>query len=462
MNILHSRMQHSVGQGSFHSATLEVLTDGTTTQRFDYVYDCGTHSGGKEAILKNCIKRLDVTQRSGSEVPVIDALVLSHYDQDHINGAKFLAEKFDVKRIFLPYLSPEDLAFVIASRCDELTTDAIIQLHRIANGGSALFGVPVVMVAKGQRPGDDVNRATPPNPNKEPSGEIRPPISDVSAIRSIQLILSDTGAEVGNLLHDDQELLLFTKADELNLSFWMLRFWNRGLDKNLKTTIKNKLVLIGFPVDSLSSPTEASTVLEWLAVSENKNKLLNAYRQALSTFNPKWISESAGKKLANLLSIGLYSGPSDLELENSARIKRTSYKRFAPNENPNDRAWWFRHFYHSEYPNHQSGWLGTGDAPLGEPEIWKDFASHYKKELSNTLTVLIPHHGSASRSGPKSYNSKLNHQAGVISVISFGKFNSYGHPRASVLKSILAASGDIQLITEEDAPGLLEVLQFES
>lgn len=103
------------------------------------------------------------------------------------------------------------------------------------------------------------------------------------------------------------------------------------------------------------------------------------------------------------------------------------------------------------------GWLGTGDAPLGEPKVWADFGAHYKKELLQTGTVLAPHHGAAPLGGPRFYNPKLNPRSGMLAVISVGKSNTYGHPRAAVLKQALAASANIQLVTEDTAMGLHEV-----
>lgn len=96
----HSRIQHGVGQGSFHSATLKVEGPGGQEHRFDYVYDCGSCS---PHVLERCIKRIDLEARSDSRGrPVLDALALSHYDLDHLSGARSLAKSCNVSRIYLP------------------------------------------------------------------------------------------------------------------------------------------------------------------------------------------------------------------------------------------------------------------------------------------------------------------------------------------------------------------------
>jgi beta-lactamase superfamily II metal-dependent hydrolase len=71
--------------------------------------------------------------------------------------------------------------------------------------------------------------------------------------------------------------------------------------------------------------------------------------------------------------------------------------------------------------------------------------------------VLAPHHGAAPLGGPRFYNPKLNPRSGMLAVISVGKSNTYGHPRAAVLKQAMAARANIQLVTEDTAMGLHEV-----
>jgi len=41
MRIRHARVQHAVGQGSFHTANVQLHTGGGQRYRYDYVYDCG-------------------------------------------------------------------------------------------------------------------------------------------------------------------------------------------------------------------------------------------------------------------------------------------------------------------------------------------------------------------------------------------------------------------------------------
>jgi glyoxylase-like metal-dependent hydrolase (beta-lactamase superfamily II) len=151
LHLTHKRLQHGIGQGGFHSAKVRVQVRNESAAdldyRFDYVYDCGAVSFGKKSLLMNSIVTLPLVSRADSAGrKVLDALVLSHYDQDHMVGAKHLTSLYDVRRIYLPYLSPTELPLVLASQAERWRPMQIRALHRLATGGGQLFGVNVSMV----------------------------------------------------------------------------------------------------------------------------------------------------------------------------------------------------------------------------------------------------------------------------------------------------------------------------
>src|SRR6185437_6365879 len=102
MDIEHVRTQHAVGQGSFHSATVQMQSEDGRTVRFDYVYDCGALSGSQQTreltwALRHYRGR-PATIYENDPRRVIDALVLSHFDRDHMNGAEDLAKSHRIGR----------------------------------------------------------------------------------------------------------------------------------------------------------------------------------------------------------------------------------------------------------------------------------------------------------------------------------------------------------------------------
>ena len=85
------RTFHPIGQGAFY------------TERFDnftIVYDCGSATKGSH--LEDEIKSTFKTDKE------IDALFISHFDDDHINGIETLLKNCHVKKVFIPLLTTDE------------------------------------------------------------------------------------------------------------------------------------------------------------------------------------------------------------------------------------------------------------------------------------------------------------------------------------------------------------------
>jgi hypothetical protein len=458
MRIVHSRVQHGVGQGSFHSASLEVETDAGRCYRYDYVYDCGALKGWDVSpALRRSIKRADLAERAGSGGrPVIDALVLSHYDRDHIIGAALLAKKFVVRRIFVPFLSPTELTLVVAGQAERLTAGEITELQGLALGGPTLFGVPVTMITPGDGdadPGLAIDSDGQP-PGTDDRGDVTrgPP-------RSLRAVVGSTGRAPGRSLASTRNVQLVSGHPGIP-PLWKLRFWNRGVSDELVAYLSEALVKCGFPLAALVESTATDEVVDWLEYKRNREATLQAYRDAIALYKPAWAGEASGRKLANFLSLGLYSGPetpNDIQLLfYESNDDRDGYLRRLGR-----RMYRYREFLRDD-DSGRFGWLGTGDAPLGEPGVWADFSGHYTAELKAALTVQVPHHGAAPRHGPKFYNAGLHPEPGMNAVISVGKTNPYGHPTVKVVKEVMATRCALQVVTEDSGLGFHEVVVIET
>lgn len=93
---------HSVGQGLFSSGML--VEPGVRHQpAYRWVYDCGTCS--QKHHLNSAISSVEMQHgRAVSGKPVLDLVVVSHFDHDHISGLVSLLSKFHVRDLLLPYL----------------------------------------------------------------------------------------------------------------------------------------------------------------------------------------------------------------------------------------------------------------------------------------------------------------------------------------------------------------------
>lgn len=79
-----------VGQGLFYTG--EIKSEG---KAFNFVYDCG---GNESIITKMVDKYIPYSDK------YIDMLVISHFDNDHINGLPLLLKKVNkINKLFIPY-----------------------------------------------------------------------------------------------------------------------------------------------------------------------------------------------------------------------------------------------------------------------------------------------------------------------------------------------------------------------
>lgn len=88
-----TRTFYKTGQALF---SVERIT--CHNQQRTIVYDCG---GNNEPLMRRTIKN------NFFEHENIDAVFISHYHTDHINGLRFLLKYCTVERLFLPMLSPD-------------------------------------------------------------------------------------------------------------------------------------------------------------------------------------------------------------------------------------------------------------------------------------------------------------------------------------------------------------------
>ena len=84
-----------IGQGAFFRETFLYGEN-----KYNVIYDCGSSSNS--VLVETTIRN------EFSKDETIDALFISHFDEDHINGIPFLLEYCNVRRIFFPLLTTRD------------------------------------------------------------------------------------------------------------------------------------------------------------------------------------------------------------------------------------------------------------------------------------------------------------------------------------------------------------------
>lgn len=85
---------HAVGNGTLFTGQIHDTNNGDI---FNWMYDCGSTS--KKTVLNTIA---DLPNWFGP-CSVIDMLVISHFDNDHVNGLEALLQKYYVRRLVLPF-----------------------------------------------------------------------------------------------------------------------------------------------------------------------------------------------------------------------------------------------------------------------------------------------------------------------------------------------------------------------
>lgn len=112
-----TRTIHSIGQGAFYT---ECFEDGDNT--YNVVYDCGSETtfSGRGKLIDNEITQ---TFKKGE---VINALFISHFHNDHINGIEKLLKHCKVEYIFLPIIDNISKLLLITSYDNKDFVDFIL------------------------------------------------------------------------------------------------------------------------------------------------------------------------------------------------------------------------------------------------------------------------------------------------------------------------------------------------
>ena len=99
-----TRTFHPVGHGAFYT---ERFYTGDGVPEFIVVYDCGCFEAAKSGCSSiDFVNRINqVIDDEFTDGTTIDALFVSHFHTDHINGIVHMMKRCRVKRIFIPKLS---------------------------------------------------------------------------------------------------------------------------------------------------------------------------------------------------------------------------------------------------------------------------------------------------------------------------------------------------------------------
>ena len=238
----------TVGQGLFYWG---ILND--NNRQFSFVYDCGSTSKTRiDERVENFKEILGCCQE-------LDMLVISHFDEDHMNGIRELLIDTKVKNIFIPYYHLDDYLLFVC----------FIYGYGIAANIGNIVLVPSTDAIKNEAEGDIEN-----------------------------LNNNDFGIDRANHIPDNLKVdnINIFKANKIKFQLkkiWEFKFYNVELKPKdydgIESEIKKKL--------------DGSSLEEFIKKPGSKKELQEIYK--------KYIKTHHGNSKQNQSSLCLYHGPCD-------------------------------------------------------------------------------------------------------------------------------------------------------
>ena len=415
----HRRLQYPIGQGYFHSASLEI-----NDSRIEYCYDCGSENSEP---LHAEVKRY------AEEHDAIDVLFLSHLDSDHVSGLDELLLLCSVDTVVLPYLSKYERLYVLS---DTIANGPLSLEHVRLLGHPARWfasrGVKHVIFIFGEYdegpPSDVPNDGPPPSIGKR--RDTSPTISEDDKLSINFAELDEFGYRIEQIRecaiyrvpHNHILRLSDSSGQLINWSFTTFVHPENAREAEFRAAVEAAFLIPEGGADGNVS----SLFYNILKDKELRNRLAECYLTIRSD--------------RNLTSMSLYSGPLfPLSLDRFVYTMKSSGRTGTQNK---------------RYGN--CGWLGTGDANLKGPRRRSRFLKHFDAILPEVLTLSIPHHGSKNN-----FNREIVPINCQYCIVSARDKNPH-HPDPDVVVALQRMNRNLAQTNENANTIIIEEIQLES
>jgi len=386
MPLVVKRTQHAIGQGGFHSSYLYA-----GDKRFGLVFDCGGATAGHRARVIGPV----VEKRKH------DWLVISHLDKDHINGVSQLESAgVTFSNVFLPHVDLSHQLFLMLLKSagtarSANANDALDTLLIVGRLYAGAYGRVRVVVPGDRRRNGPPPQDTFPNPDGPehtrlpdltPNGLTPSDVLDHQSQQRLGPSGSRTYDDTQSVFVTDQDWELRFYSDEWAFPDPVTRLWSLPVLRPLRDAIE-RLSLLGSN-GGKDFTNGVDVQLNAKVSAADANVALTSIDPNVQQVNRQLTVNSFLKKLYlalpvlhdyNSASLCLYSGPA---LHQPARYR--NIRRIGPASAK----------HHHLYGNQSVGWLGMGDAHLGDVATFKRFSEHYQGRFGLLSTLVLPHHGS--------------------------------------------------------------------
>lgn len=327
----------------------------------------------------------------------IDILFISHFDSDHINKINILKNSVGkIKTVIMPLLSEEDKNFLLVIY-KELGGEYKNSLNILSNP-KEFFGseTKIIWVREAVKRRDE-----------ESNQEIR----DIAEI--------EDGAEIKS-------------GENINFSLWGQKFWIYK-PYNYKNKIRCKELIKKFRENNIS----IRDLKDVSYVVNHTKEIRKYYKEVDGDINQN--------------SLVLYSN-----------LIKDRYSTACINYIYMGKDLKFYLFWRDYFLNNQFnlGCIYTGDVHL--KTIVYDFKNKLKgcKHYLPVNTIQVPHHGSKNGFDIDFFNDFNEGKRGIISPISFGLSNPYGHPSSMVIKQLTLEHHLPVYVTNDKRDLFTQVFEF--
>ena len=383
-----------VGQGAFYRESFSC----GDAEAVHVVYDCG--SSTDIGLLKRCIRRCFERGQS------IQAVFLSHFHEDHVNGLEYLLKHCRVEHIFFPLLIGEDKELTLLQH---LTSSALAKENdfwvRFARDPRAALD----RLDLDYRP-----RLHPVRPVDDGDEENTPYSAADDFLRPI---IIDSGRDVSDIIFGH---IADTYRDQA-IEHWRYipcHFREKDRREKLKEVLKSRL--------GTGNPKKLLDMLK--ANPLYRSDIRKAYKEVRGDLNTN--------------SMTLFSGTKHPHFWQGMRGWQCPFERFMDAPQVCGCADYLL----------KPGALYMGDYDAKGPWKWEALQKAYQEYFPYIGCLQLPHHGSRH-----SFNLEL---LGIKScdlyIASAGLDNPFRHPHGDVVKRVLL-SGTQPLIVTEQSDSMVEL-----
>lgn len=369
----------NIGQGLFYTAI---------SKDFSFVYDCGSES--KQGLLEPAVKSfINELKNNSSKKDELDLLILSHLDDDHVNGVEDLLKSLKIHTVVIPYLSPLE-RLLLAYKSKE-KSDSYYELLKDPFEYFSERGVKQIIVITGEKGKNEYLLSS------EYIDSNREPEFNLENFRGTSLIedfdqLEDSEEETqikdeeGISGQEISSTIKVKKSGTIRAGIgWEFSFF--AYDNNEDTRKHFDKIIEGFSKEDL---------LYNLSTRRKRAELRKKYKGIISgKLNNKKIND------INNSSLVLLHRPLCRNLLTRIdSIQKGSNYVLGLNKNTKQEKAFYLHKSISRlnltyrYPHHR---INSGTLLFGDIDVRKDLKQifdFFGKKLEDTGIILVPHHGS--------------------------------------------------------------------